>query len=290
MNKRLVSCLTVMCLLTVNCVLAVSNIDDSTQATTPSMLGKFDTSKDLLLSQFDSKTDVDDIHTIAAVATMLRDPQFANVNYHGVAGAYGIQEGLYVPAPELFALAFGDNWSNAHTQRDKALAKVISLVQSTLEKGGDIWIAEAGQSDFSADMLKAIQLSHTDIDTKQRIHIVQHSDWNENSTSPDDLSYVQQHSDYHKIADGNATGNGTPGFRNEDASDWTTALTHYNAGPLWKMAKQIGEKYNGKDGRYNNTAVESGGLDFSDAAEMCWIFGYLDIKNTRDFFSTFTGK
>jgi hypothetical protein len=79
---------------------------------------------------------------------MLMHPAFLEVKYHAVAGTYGIQEGQYVPAIELFGLAFTGHWSNAHADRNKALDEVLTLVITTLKQGGDIWIAEAGQSDF----------------------------------------------------------------------------------------------------------------------------------------------
>jgi len=77
-------------------------------------MGRFDVQRDLYLAHFDLKTDVDDVHSAAAVATMLADPRFAEVRYHAVAGAYGTQEGLYVPANEVFDRAFGEHWSDAH--------------------------------------------------------------------------------------------------------------------------------------------------------------------------------
>src|SRR6056297_395451 len=70
--------------------------------------GSFNIEKDLLLVQFDCKTDVDDLHTVAATVTLLSDPKFSNIHYHAVAGTYGIQEGPYVPPNKLFQLAFGD--------------------------------------------------------------------------------------------------------------------------------------------------------------------------------------
>jgi hypothetical protein len=255
-----------------------------------SIIGKFDTSKDLFLAQFDSKTDVDDIHTIAAVATMLRHPRMAQVNYHAVAGAYGIQDGLYVPAPELFESAFGGHWSNAHISRVQALQEVVVIVQQTLNKGGDIWIAEAGQSDFSAAMVREVQQTLAAIDTKTRIHLVQHSEWNQDSATPEDLAFVKQQTDYHKIADGNATGNGTPGFRSEDSALWLSPLADKNVSHLWQAAKNIAEKYNGVEGRYNNSAIAKGGLDFSDTAEMCWIFGFDNIVDVNGFFDVFVGN
>src|SRR3990172_1736972 len=72
--------------------------------------GKFNVKKDLFLAQFDCKTDTDDIHSIAGVKTILSDDRFSKVKYHAVAGAYGIQDGLYVPANEIFEIAFGDHW------------------------------------------------------------------------------------------------------------------------------------------------------------------------------------
>jgi hypothetical protein len=67
-----------------------------TTETPTKLLGKFNVEKDLYLAQFDSKTDVDDIHSIAGVKTILSDSRFSKVKYHAVAGAYGIQDGLYV--------------------------------------------------------------------------------------------------------------------------------------------------------------------------------------------------
>ena len=71
---------------------------------------------------------------------------------------------------------------------------VINIVVDTLNRGGDIWIAEAGQSDFSADTLRQVSLKLPNINTKERIHIVQHSDWNEESTNPTGYSDTRTYS------------------------------------------------------------------------------------------------
>jgi len=47
---------------------------------------------------------------------------------------------------------------------------------------------------------------------------------------------------------------------------------------IWNLAISIGNKYNGKDGRYVNEAISAGGLDFSDLAEVCWILGYKTLR------------
>lgn len=247
----------------------------------------FNFKKDLLLMHFDCKTDVDDIHSAAALKMLMSDSCFSNVDYYAVAGTYGIQEGLYVPPNELFKLAFGDKWADAHADREKAINKMKDVTLKCLLTGGNIWIAEAGQSDFSAELIKAIQKDAPTINTSKQIHIVQHSNWNEEVTTPESLSFVKQNSVYHKIPDGNAVGNGTPGFRTPDYSDWQTKVQDPEFLKIWSLAVEIGMKYNGKAGRYNNEAVASGGLDFSDLSEVCWILGLQQMKDTEEFFNRF---
>ena len=251
------------------------------------LVGKFNPDKDLLLGQFDCKTDVDDLHSAAAFVTLLTHPDFAGINYHAVAGTYGVQEGLYVPPNDLFQLAFEDKWNDADASFDFAVIALNSRVGEVLNQGGDIWIAEAGQSDFSAALVKAVQESWKDINTKERIHIVQHSNWNEEVTSKEALAYVKLHTDYHKIPDGNAVGNGTPGFRTNGYDSWKNKIKDPYLMDIWKKAIDLGLEYNGKEGRYNNEAVATGGVDFSDLSETCWILGLENIKDSDEFFTKF---
>ena len=249
--------------------------------------GRFQIEKDLLLVHFDCKTDVDDLHSAAALATLVAHPDFSRIHFHAVAGTYGIQEGLYVPPNPLFQLAFGDNWTNAHGDLDAAVKKIKSMVKSTLAKGGAVWISEAGQSDFSANVIKIVEEEQTDFDLSQRIHIVQHSDWNEKVTSPESLAYVKATIAYHKIPDGNAVGNGTPGFRTPNFQDWKQQIKADDIREIWKLAISTGMEYNGVDGRYNNEAVAAGGVDFSDLSEVCWILGLEGINDTQEFFKRY---
>lgn len=251
------------------------------------VIGNFNTERDLFIPQFDSKTDVDDVHSVAGVATMLKAPQLANVDYHAVAGAYGIQDGLYVPSPELFKLAFGTRWSDAHRDHDQAVEEVAQRVSKTLQNGGHVWVAEAGQSDFTADWLKQVRESHPSIETGMHVHVVQHSDWNESAASPDKLAYVRQNANYHKIADGNDIGNGTPGFKAESEPLWLQATMPGEVGDIWRMARSIADQYNGVEERYNNETIAAGGMDFSDVSESCWIFGFEGLHDAEAFFQEF---
>lgn len=252
-----------------------------------SKVKSFNIEKDLLLAQFDCKTDVDDLHTVAAFVTLLSDSNFSRIKYHAIAGTYGIQGGLYVPPNDLFQLAFKDNWTDAHNNKIPAVEKVKELVKTTLNNEGDIWIAEAGQSDFTALLLKAIQKELPNLDMLERIHVVQHSDWNEKSTSPESLEFVKKITDYQKIPDGNAVGNGTPGFRDPEYSNWKESIQNPKLFEIWQFATALSNKYNGKEERYNNEAISAGGLDFSDLSEVCWILGVQDIKDTAQFFSLY---
>ncbi|MCW5517120.1 hypothetical protein [Muriicola sp. Z0-33] len=247
----------------------------------------FNVEKDLLLVQYDCKTDVDDLHSVAAFITLMSHPDYAKVSYHAVAGTYGVQEGLYVPPNSLFQMAFGKNWTDAHNKLSAAVKDVKAKVKKTLDNDGNIWIAEAGQSDFTAALIAAVKEDMPDINSPKRFHVVQHSNWNEEVTDQQKLAYVKSNATYHKIPDGNAVGNGTPGFRTPEYSQWKTDISEPALKELWQHAVQIGNKYNGVEGRYNNEAIAAGGLDFSDTSEVCWILGLQDIKDTAEFFSLY---
>lgn len=249
----------------------------------------FNQEKDLLLVQFDCKTDVDDLQSAAALATLLSNSNFTRINYHAVAGTYGMQEGLYVPPNDLFQLAFGDHWTDAHNNMEGAVENVKPLVIKILStQDGHVWIADAGQSDFSAELVKAVQEELPEIKTSERIHVVQHADWNEEVTTPEKLDFVKQHTTYIKIPDGNGVGNGTPGFRSPEFNRLDDKITNPELKKIWQLAIDLSNKYNGKEGRYLNEAIAAGGLDFSDLSEVCWILGIEHIKDTEEFFNLYS--
>jgi hypothetical protein len=262
----------------------------STKTFSNKLQPEFNIEKDLFLAQFDCKTDTDDLYSIAGVKTILSDHRFSKVKYHAVAGAYGIQDGLYIPANELFKISFGEHWSDAHTNFDRAVDEVTEIAIKTINDAGNIWIAEAGQSDFSASLIRNIKNKLPSINSNSRIHIVQHSTWNENNTTMNKLAYVKENSDYVKIPDGNIVGNGSPGFCTEEKVNWRKYIAVSNLTNIWEKAIEFANKFNGKDGRYKNPVIAKGGMDFSDVAETCWIFGLNYIKDTEDFFKEFSSS
>ncbi|MGL5865771.1 MAG: hypothetical protein ACRCYX_07840 [Dermatophilaceae bacterium] len=250
------------------------------------MLGNFDTSSDLLLLFHDNKPDPDDIHSQAAIGTMLRDPRFSGVNYHAVQGTIGKQSGTQLDSSSLFDIAYPNNWSNAlggQDSRDAAVSAVTAKSVGALDAGGEIWIVEAGQSDFSADLVRSIKSQRSDVDTKAVVHIVQHSTWNEQQTTGADLTYVKDNTDYQKIGDGNGGGGASPDLNSSSNSTakWARAAAMPGtAGAMWKEAKKLTDSLGSS---YPNPTISSGGLDFSDTVEALSIFGLNDeVKSSND--------
>lgn len=248
------------------------------------MLGQFDTSHDLLVANFDSKPDVDDLQAVAAAASVLKHPDFACVNFIATSGAYGKQTGTYLEARALFDLAFGDRWLDAHTDRAATINRLAMIMREAIEKGGKVWVAEAGQSDVTAEATKQLPAPMW-----RRVNIVQHSYWNESQTSADAMNFAVYKTTYHRIQDGNFSGNNSPAFNTKDGSHWARLLADPRIGPVWHEAKRLSELHN-PVAEYVNPAVAAGGLDFSDNVEFAYILGYDDMAGVGDFVARFASR
>lgn len=246
-------------------------------------IGRFDPGTDVFIGHFDSKPDVDDLHTIAAVGSLLHHNTFACVKAIGVAGAYGTQGGVFIPSPELFDLAFGESWLDGHTRRADTVDQQAQTFVETLSAGGHVWIIIAGQADIAADALERAIAIAPDLPYASNLHLVQHSEWNESVTAPENLAFVQARADYQRIADGNFQGNGTPGYTTTSAADWTRVLADKSIGQIWAEAKRLADDRNPASA-YVNPSVTAGGFDFSDTAEMTYIFGLESLNDVSEFF------
>jgi hypothetical protein len=244
--------------------------------------GRFNLTRDLLVVNYDIKPDVDDIHSAAAFATLAG--RFRGCfTYAVVAGTCGLQGGDFVPAFELFESAFDRRWFNAHERRAESVTAVAKQMEKTLRKGGKVWIAEGGQSDFTADVVARLSNSkRLQPRLRSHVHVVQNSDWNEQTTTLAKLSFVKSATTYHRIADGNAAGNGTPDFAVDDSSWWPRLLRDPKVGGIWTQAKNIADRHNPKSA-YVNPNVAKGGLDFSDTVEIAYIFGFEAMADHQAF-------
>lgn len=247
----------------------------------------FDKSKDLLVANFDLCPDNDDVHSIAALGCQLLHPDLSCINFIAVAGAYGTQfpsmEYITTASP-LIEMAFGAknvNWVDAHNDRTNALTKVKEKIKATLDKGGKVYVQEAGQSDFTCDALKGlIAEGFSELTIKSNVYVIQHSFWNEKNSNSSKLVWVKSNTQYSKIEDGNVEGNSTPGYNNIDTL-WLAqakALDNPNtkAKDLWIKTAEICENWP----HTQNTITTNGGVDFSDNVEIWWIFNLGNNANS----------
>jgi hypothetical protein len=255
----------------------------------------FNKSTDLLLANYDLMPDMDDVHSIAALGSMLKHEDYQDVNYWAVAGAYGNQTGydyIHTVAPEFMTLCFGTQnvkWTDAHNDWYGSVTRVTAEVVKILNAGGNVFVQEGGQSDFRYDVAQAAMADGVPaINIKNNFIIVQHSNWNTNNST--EKSWLNSGDvNYIKIADCNNAGNGTPAYKEAASSYITAAIDTDNpngyAQAFWNMANDICVAWNA-----GNPTIRDGGIDFSDHGENWYIFGgddkYMTVQEFMDEFVT----
>lgn len=225
----------------------------------------FDPDRALLSLHYDHAPDKDDGHSAVADRTLLQT-QFGKdwLRKHVVAvsGAYGENADRFNPKSDpVMEATWADvgGWLAAHDDRNAALDKLVARWTQVLQSGGDVWVKEGGQSDITAMAVKRIQQELPEIKTTERIHVVQHSDWNEAQTTDSALQYVKEHTDYIRIRDANAYLNVQGG----DEAFVRASLAHPTFGKMWRAAY----KYYDPEER----------LDFSDTGELLHILGLGEV-------------
>jgi hypothetical protein len=228
--------------------------------------GKADLGKDLISLHYDHAPDRDDGHATAAgheVATKIGFTPWV------IGGAYGADNASTYRSesePVMDAVWGSGNWINADADWQGAVTRSADRWQQTLENCGDIWIAEGGQSDLSADIVRELKNRLPSLDTNRRIHLVQHSNWNEEKALDADLRYVKDNTDYIRIPDGNGGGNGTADLNDQN----------YN-GPFIGLALG-GSNAAGWEAAFDYYSPQNARLDFSDTVELLEI---LDINTDQ---------
>jgi hypothetical protein len=150
-------------------------------------------------------------------------------------------------------------WLSAHKKWRPAVKEAAKRWSAAIKAGGDIWVKEGGQSDFTADVVRKIKRRHLFLNTRRRVHVIQHSSWNERHADERDLAYVKKKTDYVKIRDANA-------YLNRKGGDDTfvnTAENHPTFGRAWRAAFAY----------YDPKEL----LDFSDTGELFYILGTGEI-------------
>jgi len=252
----------------------------------------FNKSTDLLLANFDLMPDMDDIHSLAALGCILKHEDYQDVNFWAVCGAYGKQDLEYITSaqPEFMTLLFGPqnvHWTDAHNDWNASVTRVTADVVKILNAGGNVFVQEGGQSDFSYDVAQAaIAAGVSATKIQNNFIIVQHSNYNTNQST--EKSWLNSGDvNYIKIEDCNDAGNGTPAYK-ETSTEYimaarATSNPNAYAQRYWEMADDIC-----KDWNRGNPTIVAGGIDFSDCGENWYIFGWNDKYMTvQEFFDDF---
>ena len=234
----------------------------------------FESVKDLISLHYDHAPDKDDGQSAASDRTILESlygVEWIRSHVIPVSGTYGENKKTFNPESDaVMDAAWNDcgGWLSAHDDWDATGDQVTKRWLAVIEAGGNVWVKEGGQSDFTADVVRNIQQRLPDLDTTERIHVVQHSDWNEMTTTEEALAYTKANTDYVRISDANAYLN----IKGGDAAFAQAATGHSVFGPVWKAAFAY---YDPNDR-----------LDFSDTGELLHIqgIGRIGIDAFKDMF------
>lgn len=235
---------------------------------------KFNPTTDMIILNYDHAADKDDGHSAAADRTILQSlygKKWVSKHVVAVSGATGTNAKRFVPASDNVMNAVWNDlcgWIAANNDRQNAVKQLEKRWTKTLNACGDIWIKEGGQSDITAAVVKKIKENLTKIDTTKRIHVVQHSDWNEKHTTHDALAYTKAYTDYIRIPDANPY---LRSFSNNQAFA-ESAIANPTFGKIWRASFD-----------YFPPAKR---LDFSDTGELMHILKLGQI-NLQDFQTRF---
>jgi CubicO group peptidase (beta-lactamase class C family) len=225
----------------------------------------FDATTDLISLHYDHAPDRDDGHSAAADRTLLEvlyGACWLEQHVVAVSGAYGWLGIMFqADSGAVMQATWGDRggWLDAHRDREGAVADLAARWKRTLEVGGDVWVKEGGSSDLTADVVRQIRAELPGVDTKQRIHVVQHGNFNEWLTWLRAMRYTREETDYRRIPNANAYLNLAGG----DDSFESAATSHAIFGPAWSAAFEY------YDPRRR--------LDFSDTGELLYILGLGEV-------------
>lgn len=228
---------------------------------------------DVMALHYDVAPDLDDLHAIAAGCNVVK---CFNINPCVVIGAHGEnREGDYlqtqngaprrVLAQRVADAAYGvgnylDTGGQSSSDWSSAVNAQAAKFLAALSAGNDVWIAEGGPSDFTREVLdQLLTLGVTQATIDQRVHVVQHSGWNENETENGDLAFVQNNTDYIKIDDGNGVNTTADLNDNSQLGSFRPWAENSECGASWVQA------FNGLNPQNK--------LDFSDTVELLYILG-----------------
>lgn len=233
--------------------------------------GPFALGQDLLAVHFDF-AHLDDGHATVATAEVAQD---FGITPSIVAGTQSPASSSFVHdyGPVMNA-TFGSAWRDAGADWDGVVAAVATEWLAVFDRGGRVWVAEGGVSDFTAKVLATIGARRPSLDTVPLVRVVQHAQRNENESDPDALALVTSRASYVRIDDGNQA---------NDTADLELSSPGFEAAAL------AGPFSTGWSAAFDAMGADE--LDFSDTVAVLEILGIgLDrVTNPDDFAQEFLG-
>lgn len=228
------------------------------------------TQGDLLALHYDNCPDRDDGHAIASAKAVLDTVGISDVVIvNGTCGA-AIRDRYQRTSPNVMRAVFGNDWLDGFDDETRSVNISADRWAATLANGDDVWVAEGGPSDFTANVLRRIRSAYPSVSTN-RVHVVQHSsggNFNEANTSRAGIALVKQAADYITIPNGNNPNNGSADF-NQRSNAFVSIARQSRFASEWNAAFD-----------YLNPNSR---LDFSDTVELLYIINDTQTLTVDDF-------
>ncbi len=219
---------------------------------------------DLLALHYDNCPDRDDGHAMAAGYTITQRLNIVPFVVNGTCGNL-IRDKYQSGSASVVAATF-NNALNAQLNRVQSVSRAATAWASVLSNGKDVWVAEGGPSDFTAEVLRELKSRYPGLNRK-RVHVVQHSNWNEEMTTNAGLAFVRSVADYTRIQSGNSL-NRTANL-NQKSNFFVSRARQSRFASAWNAAFD----YLDPNRR----------LDFSDTVILLHILNEISIRSVDDF-------
>ncbi len=250
---------------------ALEQTGEASTPDSPNPAGPFINGRDLFLFQLDF-AGRDDAQAVVATAEA--------VGHYGVTPI--IVAGTPAPANDFFThdyddvlnATWGTDWFDAGVDRTQVVEDIAQRWLATLDAGGEVWVAEGGVSDFTAEVLRSIRSQRPNLETTSLVHVVHHSQSNIARTQDSDFDFVRANANFVQIDDGNRA-NRTANLNQPTTGFEAAALSsEFSAG--WDVAF---------------AELPAAELDFSDTVTALYLLGVDTelVATPADFQSIFIG-
>lgn len=228
-------------------------------------------SRDAIWLHHDFGGDPDDFTAIVANRSVADELQLDIAGV--VSGTVGDGRNWKQAGKDLADSLFNNSYAADDTN---SVGQVAAQWRATITNGGRVYVAEAGTSDFTADVLREL----SDLD-RSKITVVQHSTAsNEAQTASNDLALVKSVTDYVLVDNGNVGGNNSAGLMSTNDSvrnEFQEAALQTQYSSQWQVAFD-------QQAASPNLADR---IDFSDTVELLYIVGDDTTKTISQFQSTY---